>query len=338
MARINLIYKASVNRVTGLAQDAMILDQQLRSQAKINHYRITDRRKLRKIGIPSSLRSKLRIAWHLLWGRFDVNVFIEKARPEMFAMARYNILIPNQEMFARCDVNRLKGIDLVLCKTDCAASIFGQLPVVTDMMGFTSPDCLQAEITPDYTQYFHLAGKSAPRRATLEILALWQQNPQFPKLTVVAHYLNTEPYRDCANICVRSDYLSDRELRRLQNEIGIHICLSQTEGFGHFIVEAMSSRALVITTDAMPMNELIQPDRGILVPTERLEPVPEYFHQLAFFNPQILKAQIERVNGLSIAEKQAIGLAARRWYEIQQQSFQAKVVSSISRFLRRGRH
>jgi hypothetical protein len=39
------------------------------------------------------------------------------------------------------------------------------------------------------------------------------------------------------NIDYRSDYLDDVELRRLQNESLFHLCPSETEGWGHYLVE-----------------------------------------------------------------------------------------------------
>ncbi len=37
------------------------------------------------------------------------------------------------------------------------------------------------------------------------------------------------------------------------------------EGFGHYIVEALSTGAIVVTTDGAPMNELVTPKSGFLV-------------------------------------------------------------------------
>jgi hypothetical protein len=44
-----------------------------------------------------------------------------------------------------------------------------------------------------------------------------------------------------------------------------HLCHSQCEGFGHYINEGLSCGAVVITSDASPMNEIISKDNGILL-------------------------------------------------------------------------
>ena len=68
------------------------------------------------------------------------------------------------------------------------------------------------------------------------------------------------------NIDHRIGHLSDGELRRLQNSHRFHLCPSQTEGSGHYLVEALSVGATTLTLDAAPMNELVTADRGLLVP------------------------------------------------------------------------
>ncbi|EQD67759.1 glycosyltransferase, partial [mine drainage metagenome] len=60
--------------------------------------------------------------------------------------------------------------------------------------------------------------------------------------------------RVAANIEHRIDYLDDAALQRLQNAHWFHLCPSETEGYGHYLVEAMGIGAVVLTTDAAPMN------------------------------------------------------------------------------------
>jgi hypothetical protein len=330
MPRVNLIYKASISRITGLSRDAQIIEDLLVDHCQVNHYRITDRLLLKRLGIPSSLRSRLQTAIKSWRYPFDVNIFLEKIRPELVPLARYNVLIPNQEMFAQVNAQQLSHIDRVFCKTQYATEIFQKLSTPTDLIDFTSDDRLISAIDPDYREFFHLAGKSSPRRGTKEILELWKRNPKFPRLTVVAQKLDARPYEDCRNIRLITRYLPDRAIQRLQNEIGIHICLSQAEGFGHFIVEAMSSRGLVITTDAPPMNDLVQPDRGCLIPLQRSEQVEGYFHELFFFDPIALEKAVQELIAMPLAEKRAKGTAARRWYNANHTQFQQNLRSVVT--------
>ena len=60
-ATVNLIYKATLGRMTGLERDAVILQQALEQFGfQINHYRITERRLFKKCKIPQSLTSKIK--------------------------------------------------------------------------------------------------------------------------------------------------------------------------------------------------------------------------------------------------------------------------------------
>ena len=57
------------------------------------------------------------------------------------------------------------------------------------------------------------------------------------------------------------------DLLILMNACQYHLCPSEYEGFGHYINEARSTGALIISTDAAPMNELVK--NGILIKPDR---------------------------------------------------------------------
>jgi hypothetical protein len=237
-------------------------------------------------------------------------VHVERAFPAWFSAGDENWLVPNQERFPRRHVGRLRRIDRVLAKSHHAQAIFAALGPRTDFLGFTSPDRFDPVVAKDWSGFFHLAGGST-LKGTEEVLALWARHPRWPTLTLVQKAENA-PASVPANVRLLSGYLSDEELRALQNRCGLHLCPSRAEGWGHHIVEGLSVGAVVVTTDAPPMNELVRPDCGLLVPVSSQEPrhLGTSFH----VDGEALRRTVEAVIAMPDAEKAAMGQAARQRY------------------------
>ena len=255
----------------------------------------------------------------LLWERpkADLIVHLERVFPWWNRRKASSFLIPNQERFPARYIKRLASMKGILCKTRHAEEVFSQLHPSARYIGFTSPDRSVAGATPDYGRFFHLAGRSTVK-GTGVLLALWARHPEWPELTLVQHPDNA-PASVPANVRLISRRVSDDELRELQNACGVHLCPSLSEGWGHYIVEAMSCSAVVVTTDGPPMNELVRPGRGILVPADRREPRHLGFD--FYVDERVLERAIaDLINGTP-AEKSQLGAAARRWFEDNDRGF-----------------
>lgn len=255
---------------------------------------------------------------------FDVNIFLERVFPNWSSAARINLLIPNQERYPKRHLSRLKNIDYVLCKSRHAENIFKQ-HASTKFIGFISKDLHLNDEIPDYQRFFHLAGRST-LKGTEAILNLWQKHPEWPTLTLVQHKHNA-PDQVPNNVNLITDYLPYNELIKLCNKCGVHLCPSLSEGWGHYIVEAMSCKALVVTTDAPPMNELIHPDRGMLVPFQKLE--PRHLGTNFFVDEQKLESHIEHILKMSGEEKESYGQAARLWFEANLKAFETSLTTAL---------
>jgi glycosyltransferase involved in cell wall biosynthesis len=283
--------------------------------------------------------ANLAFAWRhrrqLAASPYDINVFLEDISPEFFSFARANTFIPNPEWFRRYQRLFLRGIDVVLCKTHDAQDTFNALGSRTRLVSFTSADRRDTAASHrPQPGFLHVAGRSW-QKGTRALIDAWLRHPDWPLLTVVQ---NAKTYAqapvkpvDVPNIRHVLQRLDDAELQALQNTYSIHLCPSEAEGFGHCIAEAMSCGAVTLTTDAPPMNELITPQRGILVKYHRMQ------RQRAganyYVDPADLERKIEAILQMDETTRRALGQHARDWYEENDRAFRAQLISALDKVL-----
>jgi glycosyltransferase involved in cell wall biosynthesis len=261
------------------------------------------------------------LAQRALRGPVDTQLFVERVYQRCLPLARHNLLMPNPEWFLPKWQAWLPRFERVLCKTHHAEGIFAALGCCTVYTGFTSEDRLDASITRE-DAFFHLAGRSTAK-GTDVLLATWRQHPEWPRLTVVQHPKVATPGAACANIEHRIDYVEDAALRRLQNAHRFHVCPSEAEGFGHYLMEAMGIGAVVLATDAAPMNELVTPQRGVLIPVARTRREGLVDHALV--DQRGIEQAVERALALTALERVAVGESARRFFIDNDRAFRQRL-------------
>ncbi|MFT4257654.1 MAG: glycosyltransferase [Pseudoxanthomonas sp.] len=294
----------------GLSQDMRLIAAVLAEAGMEARMQSIGRGKLRKWFGPWLRRGG--IALDRLRGlpRPDVNVMLEHVRPELFAGARRNVFIPNPEWCTPADVAMLPSVDRILVKTRHAETIFAGYGKPVAYVGFTSGDCLDAGV-PRRRAFFHLAGRSTSK-GTQQVFEAWLRHPEWPTLTVVQNPRVAKQAVRAGNIEHRIDYIDRAELRRLQNQHLFHLCPSQAEGFGHYIVEALSVGAVVLSTDAEPMNELVAADRGILLPATTMGPMGLSLRYRV--DAAAIEAAVQAALAMEDAEVAARSRAAREFY------------------------
>jgi len=258
--------------------------------------------------------------------------------PQFLHQARYNVLVPNPEWFDRRDAALLARIDCIWAKTALTDKIFKVRGCRTLHIGFDSEDRLDAHIARR-PHFLHLGGRSE-LKGTTRLLTLWRQHPNWPQLTVVqdAAAVKTTTGQGGANIVIESGYLDDAALRALQNSNRFHLCLSEAEGWGHYIAEALSVGAVTITCDAAPMNELVSKQRGVLVAASQ---GPEHnLTRLALFETAALESAVTALTSMMPVRLEAMGQEARYWFLANKREFPARLqhaVADIEDELRRRR-
>ena len=256
----------------------------------------------------------------------DINIFFEIINDPWIPLAAKNWFIPNPEWYQQ-DIALLQKIDLILCRTYEVEKIFKSLKKKTYYLGFSSVDCKQPG-NKDFSSCFHLSGSST-LKGTSEIMKAWNNDLLMPNLTIVIHYDFPKIIQD--NLVWITQRIPQSELLALQNECGIHLCLSETEGYGHYLMEAMSTGAVVVTTDAPPMNEFIK-DKRCLIPYKRRASL--YLGILYFANPNKLHDKMRYLLSLSQKELQEIGDNNRKMYLEKTQIFHKNLKKLMSEVFR----
>lgn len=202
---------------------------------------------------------------------FDINIFIDEPTPFWFRAAKKNWLLPNQDCFLLEWRAFLKEIDLVLCKTHYAEKIFKSLGSNTAYVGFRGYDRRVSGITKE-KHFLHCVGKS-PFKNTDVVIETWLNNKALPHLTVIENPVAIRRVPEVSNLTYIAKHVDNQLLLEIQNRSLFHLCPSIAEGFGHYIMEALSAEALVLTTDGPPMNELITNEHGVLIPWKKEQPM-----------------------------------------------------------------
>ena len=255
--------------------------------------------------------------WRIGSARFDFNIFMERIFPRWISHASQNIIIPNQERFPERHLQLLKKIDHILCKSRHSLEIFSKHHPSCHLSSFTSKDLYQPQVPFSQNTFLHLAGRST-LKGTETILALWEKHPEWPELLLLQHKENA-PKSVPPNVTLRTDYIPTDELNRIMNTHRLHLCPSLSEGWGHYIVEAMACQATVLTTDGPPMNELVTPQRGHLIKVASHD--ARHLGTNFMVDPADLEKIISELLQTSSPDLQNKGLLARKWFLTNDRNF-----------------
>ena len=254
--------------------------------------------------------------------KIDIIIFLERIFPFWLFNQKIKILIPNQERFPHRLTKFLPKIHQIWCKTKHSKEIFSQIHPQTSYIGFRSKDQNISNIEKNEEEFFHLGGKSTAK-GTKQLISLWGKNPQWKTLHLIWKKKIQEPLPK--NIKHYEQFLPTQKLQKLQNQIRNHLCPSQMEGWGHYLLEAMSCEALILTLDGKPMNELIKSEYGILCPAKKEKPrhlgIKYEIHQ------EKLQTCIEEIIKMPKEKKQTLGKIARQNFLQITQNFKEKFTS-----------
>lgn len=324
----------------GLFRDLEILTRILEADNKVSHVAIAESDWV-KLLTPGFLRRFRRYIYSFLSlvysfisrfknSEYDLAIYLESYRPWYVHKGRKNILIPNQEWLSPDLRGGLKYFDSIWCKTLAAKSIFDKHHSNTQFLGFSSDiDESLLTATKDQHLILHRAGNSL-LRGTRVLMNTWAKHADWPKLSVIlSPKLRVEVFS--GKLPENIEYLEgpwdDREFSQLMARARTHIHPTETEGYGLAISEALGYGCLVMATNAEPMNELVEPSRGVLLDCRYKSK-----YNLGDLY-EVLPAGIEQamVELLSMSSDDLLLRMnnARRWYLINRENFEGRVLDLV---------
>jgi hypothetical protein len=231
--------------------------------------------------------------------RFDLAVLLEQPDASVMERARRSWLVPNIEFFDP-NAELVASVDLLIAKTRTTADVMAANGLPFAYTGFTSPD-VRYDLGLPRAGFLHLAGSSMMKN-TVRVLDDWMSEPSWPQLTAAQYpqrFTRSWSGEHASNLVRISGVLSNQTRVVLQNLAAVHLQPSAIEGWGHVLGEGLSTGAIVVTLDAAPMNEIIRPDHGFLLPAQeygrmgsaplwsyRHEDLAEVVHELASMHPE----------------------------------------------------
>ena len=251
----------------------------------------------------------------------DVNLFLETVVPSVFDMAPENWVMPNPEWWSETYQRSLPSLTRILCKTRHAYDLFRALAGDrVCYVGFMSRDLYHPDVERK-PRFLHLAGNSQIKNTEV-ILKAWKKLPY--RLTVVSPHFHREASK--LRHVKAYDRVSDEKLRQLMNSRQFHLCPSKYEGFGHYIHEALGVGAVVITSDAPPMNELGLPTELLVsgVPGAQLR-----LARLHDITPQAVIDRVRHVAALPEARIREISRSARLYFERERDNFRSNFLEVV---------
>ncbi len=251
----------------------------------------------------------------------DTLIHLERIRGLWLNAADRHWLFPNQEFFRKWYVHRLRYVDRIFAKTRHAEEIFSRYKPPCIHTGFTSRDRKLASVDKRWKRFLHAAGNSK-HKGTEMVVDLWSRHPEWPELVLVQSEKKA-PSSVPSNITLMRGYIDDAQMQHIQNSCGIHLCPSRAEGWGHYILEGMSCGAVVVTTNAPPMTELVGPGEGLVIPWRQSR--PENLGYEYFADPDALESIIVDLLGRSEESLAGIARSARRKFESIDREFTVRM-------------
>jgi hypothetical protein len=269
----------------------------------------------------------------------DLNIYLETLHEGQYldGFAARNWAAFNPEwFFLNLWGKFLPKISLILAKTPDAFHLWHTLVPEDRVLytGFESRDLHNPSILKLPNHFLHVVGKSTAK-GTQQVLEAWRgithpltittcsSNPSEEQLI---RQMTSKWPRDIPQLTYHHN-LTDAEMAVVMNRSAFVIQPSLYEGYGHVIHEALGCRAVVLTTDAPPMNEFGGIDKRMLIPSDRTE--TRMLVEWHYPSVQGIRDTVERAVAMDAGELAAIADGARAAFLTEREEFRRVFTEAI---------
>jgi hypothetical protein len=202
----------------------------------------------------------------------EINIFIEVINPGLLSYAGYNVWIPNQEWTYKTWIPYIPMMDHIWVKTREAEEIFSQYSDKVLYIGWTSIDKI-FETKKNYSKAIVLVGRNiyrSPKPLLKAYYDLLLSDPEvyarLPELHIPRNSREIQFFvpPEVQPKVFLYDLMTESDYDKLLRECGLAICLSNCEGFGHAVNEAMSAGCNLLLSPIKPFLELTNESQDVL--------------------------------------------------------------------------
>jgi len=199
----------------------------------------------------------------------DLNIFLEVVNPCLLIYAGYNVWIPNPEWTYKTWIPYIGMMDSIWVKTREAEKIFREYTPNVRYIGWTSID--KVFQPKNYSKAIVLIGRNIYRNPKALLKAYYHIQGSDPVLFKNLPELHI-PHNKELSFFVPPEIeskvtlygtLTESEYDKLLHECGLAICLSNCEGFGHAVNEAMSTGCNLILSEIAPFLEMTEESQDV---------------------------------------------------------------------------
>lgn len=207
----------------------------------------------------------------------DIHIYIGDIDSAWFKHTQKKFFLMDREYFKMKIVGYdLENMDGVLCRTiidlEAVAKIKKENGYKFKIYDTKFTSVFQEKpVLKHWNVVLHFAGEYH-RKQTNVILQTWQNYPDLPLIIIICTeqcYKNVEDTLETLgrpkNVHFHKRWLDSEDFILIKNKMGIHLCPSEIEGYGHTINDARKIKSLIITSNVSPINELVDETCAIMI-------------------------------------------------------------------------